>query len=364
MHLSKIKLPNLKDPKVSLSLLLQLSILLLSVVYPLLYPQQAHATVTEGFVRFDRLATGSTISGTACLKSTLTTQTKTEIVFPQGWTISSTVGNWTANTTGIVAQEKDPVGGGAAEAWPGIGNASAVSGLVVTFPTTAFTAGHYYCFNFSGTAASTVGAAGNDKTGELKTQGGAPYTDDMVFATSVVAAAADTITVSASVSATMTFSLNANSVALGTLSTGSVTSDPTGITQTVYTNARNGYTSWIKGTSATGGTGGGLHSTNANADITSPSSYPTVTDLTSATGVVIDTLAGGTNPPTLAAGYTGNGSSSGGHFDGGIFHQTATLTTPTGSSTVKYTLRAKIASTQAAASDYSDILTVTAAGSF
>jgi hypothetical protein len=328
-----------------------------------MYPKQANATVTEGFVRFDRLATGAAISGTACLKSTLITQTKTEIVFPQGWTISPTAGNWTVSTTGITTQEKDPIGGGAAEVWPGINTATAVNGLAVVFPTTAFTAGHFYCFYFTG-AASTVGPAGNDKTGELKTQGGAPYTDDVSFATSVVAAAGEQITVTASVSATMTFSLSGNSVALGTLTTGSVTSDPTGITQSVLTNARNGYTSWIKGTSTTGGTGGGLHSTIATADIPSPSSYPTVTDLASATGVVIDTLAGGTNPPTLAAGYTGNGSSSGGHFDGGIFHQTATLTTPTGSSTLKYTLRAKIASTQAAAGDYSDTLVVTAAGSF
>src|SRR4029078_6756560 len=91
----------------------------------------------------------------------------------------------------------------------------------------------FYCFNFAG-ASSTIGSAGNDKTGQLKTEGGAPYVDSVDWATSIVSSNADQITVSASVSATMTFSLSGNSVNLGTLSTSSLTSDA-GITQHVST---------------------------------------------------------------------------------------------------------------------------------
>ena len=357
--LSKVNFGKLKNPQTLISLLLNVSLILL-MLNPLLYPQAANAATSEAFVRFDRLSTGAAISGTACMKSTLITQTNVIIVFPVGWTISQTVGNWTANTTGIVSNMKDPVGGAAAEAWPGIGNANSVSGLNVQFPGTAFTAGHFYCFNFAG-ATSTVGSAGNDQTGQFKTQGGSPYTDSVNFATSVVSSGGEQITVSASVSATMTFSLSGNTIALGTLSTSSVTSG--NVTQTVSTNARNGYVSWLQGTSTTGGTGGGLHSSAANADIPSPGSFPTITDLASSTGVVIDAVTG-TNSPTINAGYAGNGSSSGGHFDGGTFHEVSSKTGPQSGSTVVLNVRAKIASTQAAASDYSDVLTVVAAGSF
>ncbi|MCL6096331.1 MAG: hypothetical protein M1444_01430 [Patescibacteria group bacterium] len=352
----KIRIYSLKERKTLLSLILNLSLILL-LFYPFFYPATANAAVTEGFVRFNRLSTGAAISGTACLKSTLTTQTNVVLVFPTGWTINSTASNWTISTTNLPT---DPVGGGAATAWPGIGTATSVSGLSVTFPGTALAAGTFYCFNFTG-ASSTVGSAGNDQTGQLKTQGGAPYTDTVNYATSVVVSGAEQITVTASVSATMTFSLSANSIALGTLSTGSVTSG--NVTQTVSTNARNGYVSWIQGTSSTGGTGGGLHSTSANADITSPSSFPTVTDLASATGVVVDADAG-TNTPIINSGYNGTNTTSGGHFDGGTFHEVSSLTGAQSGTTVTLNVRAKIASTQAAATDYADTLTVVAAGSF
>lgn len=354
MHLS-IKVS--KNPKAFLSIVLQLSILLLSVAYPLLYPQKANATVTEGFVRFDRLATGSAISGTACLKSTLTTQTNVVIVFPQGWTISGTASNWTVTTTNLPT---DPVGGGAATAWPGIGTANNVNGLSVTFPGTALAAGTFYCFNFAG-ASSTVGSAGNDKTGQLKTQGGAPYTDSIDFATSVVATAGEQITVTASVSATLTFSLSGNSIALGTLSSGTTTSG--NVVESVITNARNGWTSWIKGTQGTT-TVGALHSTAANADISAPAAWPTVSTLSSTGGYVIDVDATA-GSPTINTAYDGNTTDKGGASTT-LFREIATKTTPTSIAQDQVTInaRARAASTQAAGADYTDTLTVTAAGSF
>jgi len=336
----------------------QILIILVGILYPLLNPQQSQASVTEAFVRFDRLAAGSPISGTACLKtSTVGTEGNVVIVFPAGWTISQTPGNWTVSTTNL---PKDPVGGGSATAWPSIATATSVNGLSVVFVGGDLLTGTFYCFNFAG-ASSTVGSSGNDQTGQLKTQGGNPYVDSINYATSVVSSGADQITVTASVSATMSFSLTANAIALGTLSISTVSSGS--VTQTVGTNARNGYISWIEGTSTTGGTGGGLHSSVANADIPSPGSFPTITDLASNTGVVIDAQAG-TNSPTINAGYAGNGSTSGGHFDGGVFHEVSSESGPQAGTTVVLNVRAKIASIQAAATDYSDILTVVAAGSF
>jgi len=346
-----------KSPKALLSIALQFSILLLSVAYPLLYPQKANATVTEGFVRFDRLATGSAISGTACLKSTLTTQTAVVIVFPQGWTISSTASNWTVTTTNLPT---DPVGGGAATAWPGIGTATSVVGLSVTFPGTALAAGTFYCFNFAG-ASSTVGSAGNDKTGQLKTQGGAPYTDSIDYATSVVASAGEQVTITASVSATLTFSLSGNSIALGTLSSGTTTAGS--VVESVITNARNGWTSWIKGAQGTT-TVGALHSTAANADISAPAAWPTVSTLSSSGGYVVDVDATA-GSPTINTAYDGNTTDKGGASTT-LYREIATKTTPTTVSQDQVTInaRARAASTQAAGADYTDTLTVTAAGSF
>lgn len=367
MHLSKIKI-NLKDPKTLLSILLQLSIVFLSVAAPIMYPNKANASVTEGFVRFDRLATGSAINGTACLKSDQTTQTGVTIVFPQGWTINSTASNWVASTTNIVAQEKDPVGGAAAEIWPGIGGSTAatsVTGLSVTWPTTSFTSGHYYCFSFTGGTAvqSTVGSVGNDKTGTLRTQGGNPFTDIMPFATSVVAAAADQIVVSASVSAQMTFSLGLTSVSFPTMVSPTVYSS-SAITQTVITNARNGWVSWVKSTN------GHLTSPSLGSTIDAGSYVTTaanLVDLSSATGYVLDADTG-TGAPTIAAEYNSvvavTGTTGGGGKLATYFAKTASNTGPTATDTVTYYVRAKVSATQAAANDYADTLTVTAAGSF
>ena len=357
---SEIRTFRIRDTKSLISVFLYI-ITVLWLISPVFDPSKANASVTEAFVRFNRLATGAAISGTACLKtSTSGTESNPVIVFPAGWVVSQTAGNWTVSTTNLPT---DPSGGGAATAWPNITTATAVSGGSVVFGLSGsgdLSTGTFYCFNFTG-ASSTIGSAGNDQTARLKTQGGSPYVDTADWAVSIVGSGADQIAVTASVSATMTFSLNSNSIALGTLSTSSVTSG--NVVQTVSTNARNGYVSWIQGTSSTGGTGGGLHSSVANADITSPSSFPTVTDLASATGVVLDADSG-TGSPTINAGYDGSNSTSGGHFDGGIFHEVSSKTGAQSGTTVTLNVRAKIPATQAAAADYADTLVVSAAGSF
>jgi len=362
MNLSEIKINSFKKANVLLSVLLNLSLLIL-ILYPLLQPQNANATVSEGFVRFDRLSAATTpITGTACLKSTLTTQSAVVLVFPVDWTISGTASNWTASTTNVTTQITDPVGGGAAEAWPGIGAstvATSVTNGSVVWPTTAFTAGHFYCFYFTG-ASSTVGPAGNDKSGQLKTQGGAPYTDSMNWATSVVTPGTEQITVTASVSATMSFSLGGNSISLGTLSSGTTNSG--NVVATIITNARNGWTSWMQGAQGST-TVGALHSTLANANINAPAAYPTVSTLSSAGGYVIDVDATA-GSPTINTAYDGSTTEKGGASTT-LFREIATKTTPTSASDqITINARARAASTQAAATDYTDTLTITAAGSF
>lgn len=335
--------------------LLAIALILASLFYPFTYPQKAQATVTQSFVRFNRLSTGAAVSGSACLETTTSgTETSVVLVFPSGWTISGTPSNWTVTTTNLPA---DPSDGSSATAWPGIGTATSVNGLSVTFPGTDLSTGTFYCFNFTG-ASSTIGSAGNDQTGQLKTQGGSPYVDSINWATSIVASNTDQITVTASVSATMTFSLSGNSVDLGTLSTSSVTSG-TSITQTVSTNARNGWISWMKSAN------GALSSAIASSTL-SAGSYQTgsgnVVDLASNSGYVVD-FNTGSGSPTIATEYNGANSTSGGKLDTN-FAQTASATTPANANTVTAIARAKAANTTPAASDYTDTLTLVAAGSF
>lgn len=346
-----------KDSLISIGL----SLLLMGLtLYPLFSPSRAQAAVTESFVRFDRLATGSAISGSACLETTTSgTETGVIIVFPSDWTISQTAGNWTVTTTNLPTAAD----GTAATAWPSINTATAVNGLSVRFPSgNLANAGEFYCFNFTG-ASSTVGPAGNNKTGQLKTEGGSPFVDAVDWATSVVSTDADQITVTASVSASMTFSLSGNTASLGTLSSGS-TNAASGITQTVSTNARNGWISWIK-SGTDGGSGvGALHSTVANADIDSPGSFNgTPETLTTTGGYVLDVNTG-TGSPNIHAEYNGSGADDGGHLSFSQFRQTAYATAPADGNTVSLVVKARSSNTTPAAADYTDTLTVVAAGSF
>jgi hypothetical protein len=356
--LKEVRSFNFKDKKSLISVILYITTFV-SLLSPFFTPLKANATVTEAFVHFDRLATTQLVAGTACLK-TATSGTENGVVidFPTGWTIP-TAGNWTVSVTNLPT---DPVGGGAATAWPNIATATiSVVGLSVRFAQVSsmdLTTSVFYCFNFSG-ATSAIGSAGNDQTGTLKTTGGSPYVDSVGYAVSIVAAAGDQIVVTASVSATMTFTLSPTSLSLGTLSTSTVAS--ASATQTVSTNARNGWVSWVKGSNATG-----LVSAIASANLASPGSYPTITDLASTTGygLEVEAVAG---TPVPAAGYWANQASSQtkvGHIDSTVFRQTASDTAPATSDQISINVHAKIPATQAAASDYTDTLTVVAAGSF
>ena len=271
----------------------------------------------------------------------------------------STASNWTVTTTNLPVK---PTTGGAASAWPGIGTASSVSGNSVVFPGSNLATATFYCFNFAG-ASSTIGSAGNDKTGQLKTQGGSPYVDSVDWATSVVSSNLDQITVTASVSASMTFSLSGNSVALGTLASGSTTAG-SAITQTLSTNARNGWVSWVKSGTNGGGGIGALHSTTANADITSPGSHDGTPETLSSTGGYVLDVNTGSGSPTIAAEYDGTTADMGGHISQSQFRQTAHATAPASANTVTLVVKARSSATTPAASDYTDTLTVVAAGSF
>lgn len=311
------------------------------------------ASLTQTFVRFDRMKTSTATTGTVCAKpATVATEASVQVTFPTGYTVSSTVGNWTVNTTNLAWPAT-------ATAWPGIGTASAAAGQVVTFPSTDLTVGTLYCFNWTNTAALSIKAAAtSSNSGTITTRTSAPATIDTAeFSTASIAD--DQIVVSATVPQTFSFALSGNTDALGSLSSGSVTSSPTPRTATVNTNAKNGWYVWARDAST------GLNSTSASATIasTTPGTNSTLSAGTEGynTGVT-QSQTSGSGTITVAVPFVG-GTSQGGGLDTTL----RTLASSNGTANnavLTLTNNVAISPTTASASDYADTITVVGAGLF
>lgn len=311
------------------------------------------ASLTQTFVRFDRMKVSTPTTGTVCAKAaTVATEASVQVTFPTGYTVSTTTANWTVNTTNLAWPAS-------ASAWPGIGTATAAAGQVVTFPSTDLTVGTLYCFNWTNTAAlSITSSAAPSNSGTVTTRTSVPATIDTAnFATASIAD--DQIVVTATVAQTFSFALSGNTDALGNLSTGSVVSSPTPRTVTVNTNAKNGWYVWAQDSNT------GLNSASAAATIasTTPGSNSTLSAGTPGynTGVT-QTQTSGSGTITVAAPFVG-GASTGGGLDTSL----RTLASSNGTANnavLTLTNNVAIGSTTAAASDYTDTITVVGAGLF
>jgi hypothetical protein len=365
MALSNFKIN--KDPKAALSILLQLSLLVLSLSYALLYPPKAEATVTSLYVRLDRQSAGALLSGVVCLNTTsVVTENKVIISFPS--TFSLNASSWTVDTT----PANLPSG---ATQWPTIAGPTVVDTATkaAIFTSGNLTNGVNNCFHFTA-GTSTVGTAGNDENGQVWTANTAAggYIDNGLYATSIVTGTnGELISVTASVSGTFTFSLSPTTAIYGqTLPLGVLTSAaggntaPNQIQATVTTNAHNGYIAWIKSANAL------LHSAQVGvgSDIASVTGG-TAVDLSASTGY--GAFAYSTNgviaapfDGAVATHGTGNGTKVG-QLHSTQFDQLASQTPgPIASQTFNVGVRARLTGTELPATDYSDTLTVVASGSF
>ncbi len=317
------------------------------------------ANFTEVYIRLDRLSDSTTTGGMVCARpATVGTEADVQITFPTvagtDFTVNTTASNWTVTTTNL------PNG---TTAWVSIATATGVSGKTVTFPSGDLVVGTTYCFNFSGTNTLTTGAAGNNQTGTVTTRTGAAATiDSSGYALSVISD--DQVVVTATVPSTFSFALSANADSIGTLST--TTASSTGVTATMTTNAAGGWVAWVKSLNA------GLASASAGTSIATAGSVDnTPSDLASTTGYVLDvnvtTDGGGTGTITQAsnwgAEYNGTNTTSGGTLST-TFQPIAASDGTTDGDVLTLIERAKIVATQAAATDYTDTLTVVAAGRF
>ncbi len=321
---------------------------------------------TQAFLRLDRLMTGVATGGTACVKpTTVATEASFEITFPTqtitDFALDPTAGNWTVSTASNLLPST-------ATAWPGIGTATSVSGHTVTFPSGDLTVGTLYCFHFA--AMLTNGASGASLQGLMHTRTSVPaIIDETNYAVAIVAN--DQITVSAVVPPTFVFSLSGNTDNFGgnldpTAGATGIKST-TGRTVSVTTNAKGGWIGWVKDsqqglfsataayTIATSGTVNGAPSTiNGGVE-----GYVLDADMT--------TDASGGCVVAIDPEYDGTGTNQGGTLSVDFQPVVAcTGAAPATSNGDVITLieRATIAGGTPAGSDYSDIITVVAAGNF
>ena len=343
----------IQQKRVTASLLV-IALLLAAFVPVILNNIARAASLSQVSVRFDRMKVSTATTGTVCAKATtVATEASVQVSFPTGYTVSTTAGNWTVNTTNLAW----PTG---ASAWPGIGTATTAVGQNVTFPSGDLVVGTLYCFNWTNTAAlSITSSASASNGGTVTTRDSVPATiDSAPFSTASIAD--DQIVVTASVPQSFSFALSGNTDALGTLSTGSIASSPTPRTATVNTNAKNGWLVWAKDSNT------GLNSALAAKTIASTTPGSNSTLVANSEGYntgVTQTQAGGTGTLTVAAPFVGGVSGKGGGLDTTL----RTLVSSDGTAqnaVLTLTNNATIGALTPAATDYTDTITVVGAGLF
>jgi hypothetical protein len=328
---------------------LMVSATLLSVI------ESAHAAaLSQVLVRFDRMKISTATTGTVCARPvTVAVEATVQVTFPTGYTVSATAANWTVSTTNLAW----PAG---AVAWPGIATATTAAGQVVTFPSTDLTVATTYCFNWTNTAALSIKATATaSNSGTVTTRDSVPATIDTAnFATASITD--DQIVVSATVPQTFSFALSANTDALGTLSTGAVTTSPTPRTATVNTNAKNGWLVWAKDAST------GLNSATGAYTVGSTTPGTNSTLVAGTEGYNLggtSTQTSGTGTITIAAPFVGAGAGQGGGLDTTL-RTVATSTGTANNAVLTLKNNAAISGITPAAADYADTITVVAAGLF
>jgi len=315
----------------------------------------AAGQLTQTQVRFDRLKTSTATTGTICANIVAAngTEATTEVVFPTGYTVSTSTGNWTVSTTNLAW----PSG---ASAWPGAGTASSVSAQTVVFPSSDITSDGVYCFNWINTAALTTSAsATNSNQGSVTTKNiSAAAIDSAGYATATISD--DQILVTASIAETFSFALSSATDNLGQLSTSSVVSSPTPRTTTISTNAANGWVAWAKDSST------GLNSVAVSytVDSTTPGTNSTLAGGSNGynTGIT-SSQVGGSGIISVSAPFVGGLAGKGGGLDTSL-RALATSNGTADNATLTLTNNAAISAIAPAASDYKDTITVIAAGRF
>jgi len=361
------KLPiYIQNPSRTSKLLVAGLIVAVSVVTNVLIPSMANAaTFSQTYVRFDRMKASTATTGLVCARpGTSSSDVKTwEVVFPTGFTVTDggSGANWSSTN---ISTSNIPAG---TSAWPNATSATAsATGQTVTWtngsPQTMST-GTTYCYRWTASSALTTSSANPNLQGTVTTKNSsAVVIDSSTYATAVITD--DEIDVTATVPATFSFSITSctsNQDALGNLSTSSATSSSSPCHVLIGTNATNGYYAWVKDVNQ------GLTSTSASDTINTSgtvdgacsSAYSSGTEFY---GLDADETADPQTNGTVDAEYNCSATTVGAY--GANYATLATGTGPTSGYEMTLNNRAAASTTNKAATDYTDTVTVVGAGNF
>ncbi len=340
------------------TMLLGIALLLVAGSLLVITPK-AHASVlTNTYLRLNNMIAGQSTSFRVVFKAANTGAGNLVVTMNGADTTA-----WTSTGSGAVAGSGQTVsvatcpGETGATALPGTLSPVTVTSNVITVAgVTSMTAGTSYCVDFTlGTALTnptageyhpTISVGSDTTTVAVRTLSG------------------DTVTVNATVPPTFNFVLSSNTDNFpSNLSTSSVV-DSTGVTATINTNAKTGWITWAKDSNT------GLNSSTQSKTIASVSpgngSVQTLTAGTEGylTGITAITQGTGAGTASATAGYDGTGGAGKGDGLDTTFRQIASSTGTAANAILTIKERAAISGTTPASSDYTDTLTLLAAGNF
>lgn len=339
--------------------------LLLPSLAVLLPSKGSAATLTNTYVRLNRMKSGTGTPFRLVFKAVSSQTAQVAIDFngtdsgTSQWT-NATPGGLV--TSGAVTTSTAQCVTDGFTALPGVSSATGSGSVITTSGVTATTSGSTYCVDFTTAAAVTTPTAGHEGEYHPTVTIG---TDSTTVALRIIAQ--DQIVVTATVPPSFNFVFNNTTTdAFGNLTTAG--SSTTGKTITLTTNANTGWIVWAK--SLNGTTKGSLLSATAGSyKITSASALgsashalgSSVEDYGLATTINTDAAGGGT--VTLDAAYDGT-STKLGVLDSQVFRPIASANGTTTGDILNVLERASITGATPAANDYTDTITFIGAGSF
>jgi len=354
--MSKIKISKLK--------LLFMGATLLAANIGFVAPMIANATtltLTNATVRLSHLKAGTDSTVRVLFKTTTNAgATGLTVDFTAAWTTNSGTINGTQAISGVAGCDAS------ATALPGGSLSASGSGHIITVTNvTALSASTLYCFDLTTSNAVHTPTAGNYLPVITET-GGA--TDSTTVNVDVISN--DSVVVNATVPPTFTFALasgcasNQDNFTAGLATSGTNTTG--GCTWQVDTNAKTGWFAWASDSQT------GLHSTAVSKTIASSSSNANTTISNGTEGYVmgVTSVTQGTGAGVVSASnpFGNNSGGTAGSYQGSGLRSTADLiASSTGTASAAQFVTKEYATINAltpAANDYTDTITIIAAGSF
>lgn len=353
---------------------LLLALLLLSASFLFITHQASAGTLTNTYIRTNRMAAGSQTGWRLVFKTVSAGATSVAVNFNGSdtttWTGSSGVVQSGANTTSVASCPGET----SATALPGTLVATGSSSTLTITGVTALSATTSYCVDITTSTALTIPTA-NEYHPTVTV--GSDSTTVAVRTVSSGTPAADQVKVDAVVPPTFNFSLDGSTAyfnggvssatsLLSTTGPGGGSVNVTGArTITISTNAKNGWYIWASNN------GTGLTSATAGASIASTSpGNPSVSTLSNGTEGYVLGVTGvtqgsgsGIGNTTAATAFGSNGTTQGGGLDTTL-RAIASSTGTANGATVTVKALAAISSLTKAANDYTDTINFVGAGYF